>query len=133
MNPRGRPSAAFRFSLSAALWVAFATPVLAAPDIPVSTLAEDEAETAIAINPTNPQNLLATWIDRVAPHSLIAHAYSLDGGATWSASSSSRMVMASLSPTRMRGAEDRDKRERPDRPVRKTSAGRDVPPIRNGS
>ena len=56
----------------------------AATDVRINSItAEDQAETAIAVNPVNPMNLFATWRDLRAGRAAIGHAFSLDGGTTW--------------------------------------------------
>jgi hypothetical protein len=59
--------------------------LLAATDIQVNSAitAGDQAETAIVVSPADPHNLFAAWIDDRAGRVAIGHAYSLDGGLTW--------------------------------------------------
>ncbi len=62
-----------------------------------------QVEVAIAANPTNPQNLIAAWMDWDANRGqrvTIAHAWTFDGGATWD---SSVLDLPSLNPVRGRG------------------------------
>ena len=50
------------------------------PNFNISKTSSGEAETSIAINPTNPQNLFATSTAG------LVELYSMDGGVTWTAS-----------------------------------------------
>ncbi|HKQ96462.1 MAG TPA: sialidase family protein [Candidatus Polarisedimenticolia bacterium] len=70
-------------ALAAAMLALGAAP--AAPDVRVNIItAEEQAETTLVINPTNPQNLFAAWRDLRAGRAGIGYAASFDGGVTWS-------------------------------------------------
>lgn len=57
---------------------------LAAPDVRINSLtAEEQAEPALVVHPANPMHLFAAWRDLRAGRAAIGHAFSLDGGATW--------------------------------------------------
>ncbi len=62
-----------------------------------------QAEVAIAANPTDPQNLVATWIEWDGNRGQIVttgHAWTFDGGVTWS---SSVTELPTLNPVQSRG------------------------------
>jgi len=81
-----RISTGLSLSLALALLVALGLPAGAAPQIPsnvnTSTRPGNEAEDAIAINPTNPSNIVAM---SVLPGPVVGtfEAVSFDGGLTW--------------------------------------------------
>src|SRR5262245_66235849 len=59
-------------------------PLYAAPDVRINSItAETQAEAQIVVSPTNPMNLFAAWRDLRAGRAAIGHAYSMDGGVTW--------------------------------------------------
>ena len=68
-----------------AVLVAKAAPATAAPtptNVDVSLLANNDAEDAVAVNPTNPSNVVAMAITFTQPAGLI-EGVSFDGGTTW--------------------------------------------------
>src|SRR5438552_15584804 len=65
---------------------ALAVPVLTVgPNVDISQFANDnESETTVAVNPTNPQNIVV--VSNFAKADALMKSVSFDGGATWSAS-----------------------------------------------
>ena len=66
---------------------AFAVTLVVGPNINITKSAENNSETFISINPTNPQNLFAT-----STSGTNVFKYSTDGGATWSNSNISGVL-----------------------------------------
>src|SRR5438270_3454424 len=59
-----------------------ATTLTVGANVDISHLPGNENEVAIAINPTNPSNIVATTVAEASPSSQWAF-HSFDGGATW--------------------------------------------------
>jgi hypothetical protein len=79
---------AFAFLVAAGLTMSlmvlplFAGPLTTAPNIDVSQLSNNESEEAIAVNPTNPDNIVIVT-NVVVPAAGMFAAVSFDGGITW--------------------------------------------------
>src|SRR5437879_1198350 len=69
-------------TLAFSVFPLFAVPPATAPNIDVSQLPNNESEEAIAVNPTNPNNIVIVT-NVVVPAAGMFAAVSFDGGITW--------------------------------------------------
>lgn len=58
------------------------------PDVRIFQSSSQQTETSIAINPTNPKNILVCW-NETASGTHAAYFYTLDGGRNWAGSETS--------------------------------------------
>ena len=81
-KPAVAPLVAVGLTLSLMVFPLFADPLTTAPNIDVSQLSNNESEETIAVNPTNPNNIVIVT-NVVVPAAGMFAAVSFDGGITW--------------------------------------------------
>jgi hypothetical protein len=81
-KPAVAPLVAVGLTVSFMVFPLFAGPLTAAPNIDVSQLSNNESEEAIAVNPTNANNIVIVT-NIVVPAAGMFAAVSFDGGITW--------------------------------------------------